>query len=76
MNAPDSVTATGELDTARYGNILRARRLVGVRGVGRTYDGFFKVRSVKHVIEPGTSYKQHFELTREGTGALLPMVLP
>ena len=76
MKAPDSVTATGELDTARYGNILRARRLVGVRGVGRAYDGFFKVRSVKHVIEPGTSYKQHFELTREGTGALLPMVLP
>jgi len=74
MNAPDSVTATGELDTVRYGNILRARRLVGVRGAGTSYDGFYKVRSVKHVIEPGASYKQQFELSREGTGALLPMV--
>jgi hypothetical protein len=74
MNAPDSVTATGELDTLRYGNILRARRLVGVRGVGRSYDGFYKVQSVKHVIELGASYRQNFELTREGIGALFPMV--
>jgi hypothetical protein len=76
MNAPDSVTATGELDTVRYGNILRARRLVGVRGAGRSYNGLYKVRSVKHVIEPGASYKQQFELRREGIGALLPVVLP
>jgi hypothetical protein len=76
MNAPDSVTATGELDTVRYGNILRARHLVGVRGAGRSYDGYYKVRSVTHVIEPGASYKQQFELRREGLGALLPIVSP
>jgi hypothetical protein len=76
MNAPDSVKATGDLDTVRYGNILRARRLVGVRGAGRSYDGRYKVKSVKHTIEPGVSYKQHFELARGGTGALLPFVLP
>jgi|ERR1043166_4139273 hypothetical protein len=74
MNAPDSVSATGELDTVRYGSILRARRLVGVRGSGKSYDGFYKVRSVTHLIEPGVSYKQNFELTREGTGALLPIL--
>ena len=62
MNASDSVTATGDLDTVIYGHILRARRLVGVRGAGRAYNGFYKVRSVKHMIEPGASYKQHFEL--------------
>ncbi len=76
MNAPDSVSATGELDTVRYGNILRARRLVGVRGAGRSYDGVYKVGFVKHLIEPGVSYKQTFTLRREGTGALLPMVPP
>ena len=74
MNAPDSVSATGELDTVQYGNILRARHLVGVRGAGKSYDGAYKVRFVKHLIEPGVSYKQTFELTREGTGALLPIV--
>jgi hypothetical protein len=72
MNAPESVIATGELDTVRYGHRLRARRLVGVRGVGTSYDGVYKVRSVKHVIEPGASYKQQFELRREGIGALFP----
>jgi hypothetical protein len=76
MNAPDSVTATGELDTVLYGNVLRARRLVGVRGAGRSFDGFYKVRSVKHLIDPGASYKQQFELGREGMGALLPVVPP
>jgi hypothetical protein len=76
MNAPDSVSASGELDTVLYGNILRARRLVGVRGAGRSYDGFYKVKSVTHVIEPGASYKQQFELSREGTGAVLPVVPP
>jgi hypothetical protein len=75
-SAPDSVTATGEIDTVRYGNILRARRLVGVRGAGNSYNGFYKVQSVTHEIEPGASYKQQFKLTREGTGALLPLVLP
>jgi len=76
MRAKGAVKASGELDSFRYGNILRARRLVGVRGAGRSYDGFYKVKSVKHTIEPGVSYKQHFELEREGIGALLPSVMP
>ncbi|MDB5069134.1 MAG: hypothetical protein JWM87_245 [Candidatus Eremiobacteraeota bacterium] len=73
-NAPDAITGTGELDTIRYGNILRARRLVGVRGVGRTYDGMYYVKRVQHRITVG-SYTQSFSLSREGTGALLPVVV-
>ena len=69
----DGVTATGELDGVRYGHVLRARGLVGVRGVGDTYGGLYYVKSVTHRIRPG-SYKQSFTLTRDGTGATLPLL--
>jgi hypothetical protein len=72
-NAPDSVAAEGELDAVRYGRVLRARRLVGVRGAGFTHDGVYFVRRVTHSIERG-GYRQRFSLTREGTGSLLPAV--
>jgi hypothetical protein len=35
----DAVEVTGEVDAVRYGSALRARQLVGVRGVGATYGG-------------------------------------
>jgi hypothetical protein len=73
--APDPITASGTVDTARYGHALRARRLVGVRGAGLTYDGLYYVRRVTHSIERG-SYRQQFELTREGTGSITPAVIP
>lgn len=69
------VTASGELDALQYGEILQARGLVGVRGVGFTNDGFYYVQSVTHSIRKG-EYKQRFSLTREGTGALTPVVRP
>lgn len=69
------VTATGELDALRYGDVLRARGLVGVRGVGFSHDGFYAVKSVTHSIRQG-EYKQRFTLTREGLGALTPVVPP
>jgi hypothetical protein len=74
-DAPDAVTAEGEVDSVRYGHVLRARRLVGVRGVGFSYDGPYYVRRVSHTLEPG-SYTQRFSLSREGTGSLLPAVIP
>lgn len=74
-NAPDAVTCTGRLDAARYGQVLRARRLVGFRGVGRSYDGFYYVSQVKHEFTR-TTYTQQFTLKREGTGTLLPVVRP
>jgi phage protein D len=64
-----SVTGNGQLDTINYGYILRAGELVGVRGMGASYNGNYYVRQVKHTIERGT-YTQSFTLSREGTGAL------
>jgi hypothetical protein len=73
--APDTVTCTGTVDTTRYGSVMRARRLVGVRGAGLSYDGFYYVRQVTHRIELGR-YTQSFSISREGTGNLLPAVVP
>jgi hypothetical protein len=72
-NTPDPVSATGQLDSVRYGNVLRARRLVGVRGAGLKHNGTYYVRRVTHEIEKG-KYTQDFTLSREGTGPLLPVV--
>ena len=73
-NAPDPVRGSGSVDTVRYGSILRARGLVGVRGAGVSYDGNYYVRSVTHDIAKG-AYTQSFTLSREGTGAMFPVVL-
>jgi hypothetical protein len=73
--APEAVTGNGELETVRYGAVLRARKPVGVRGMGTSYDGFYYVRKVKHVIARN-EYTQQFSISREGTGALLPVVRP
>lgn len=74
-NPSESVRGEGELDTVRYGHVLRARKLVGVRGVGESYGGDYYVRRVKHTITR-ESFGQQFSLSREGTGALLPVVRP
>ncbi|MET9271387.1 hypothetical protein [Kribbella sp. NPDC003557] len=73
--APEAVSGTGSVDTARYGSILRARGLVGLRGAGTDYDGYYYVRSVTHRISVG-SYTQSFALSREGTSSLTPVVAP
>lgn len=74
-NAPEAFTAQGEVDTARYGAVLRARKPVGVRGAGRSYDGNWYVTTVTHEIAKDR-YIQRFGLKREGSGALLPVVRP
>jgi hypothetical protein len=61
----DAVFATGSLDVLRYGRILKARQLVGVRGAGPAFDGLYYVKSVTHSIERG-EYKQSFQLARNG----------
>lgn len=71
----DAVTGSGEVDAVRYGQALRSRRLVGVRGVGQSYDGNYYVKEVTHRIKRG-EYKQSFTLRREGRGALAPLVVP
>ncbi|HEX5208417.1 MAG TPA: hypothetical protein VFW10_11585 [Steroidobacteraceae bacterium] len=61
----EAVSAQGSLNVLRYGRVLKARKLVGVRGVGTAFDGLYYVRSVTHHIKRG-EYKQDFELTRNG----------
>jgi hypothetical protein len=61
----DVISGSGSLDVLRYGRVLKARQLVGVRGVGITYDGLYYVSSVTHNIKPG-EYKQNFNLSRNG----------
>lgn len=71
--AADAVTGQGTLDVLRYGHVLQARQLVSVRGAGVSYDGFYYVTSVTHDIKRG-EYKQSFQLTRDGTVSLSPVV--
>ena len=69
----DVVQVDGELDSSRYGHLLQARGLVGLRGAGLTYDGLYYVKQVSHAIARG-SYSQSFSLVREGLGANVPVV--
>jgi len=69
----DAVTAEGTLDVARYGGVLNARQLVGVRGAGPAFDGLYYVKSVTHTIKRG-EYKQNFKLTRNGLVSTVPAV--
>jgi len=69
------VELTGELDASRYEALLQPRALVGVRGVGYSYDGIYYVKRVTHNVRKG-EYKQNFTLTREGLGAISPVVIP
>ncbi|HEY0408501.1 MAG TPA: hypothetical protein VGC89_22390 [Pyrinomonadaceae bacterium] len=69
----DAITASGSLNVLRYGRILKARQLVGVRGVGVAYDGLYYVKTVTHNIKRG-EYKQSFTLSRDGLISLTPRV--
>ncbi|WP_406208302.1 hypothetical protein OH807_36560 [Kitasatospora sp. NBC_01560] len=71
----DAVTGQGSLDVLRYGHVLRARHLVGVRGAGLAYDGIYYVNSVTHHIKRG-EYKQDFTLSRDGLVPITPVVIP
>jgi len=71
----EAVTGKGSLDVLRYGRILKARQLVGVRGVGLAYEGLHYVTSVTHKIKRG-EYKQSFELSRNGLISTIPKVMP
>jgi hypothetical protein len=69
----DAVTGTGSLNVARYGRVLKARQLVGVRGAGPAFDGLYYVKSVTHTIQRG-DYRQEFTLARNGLVSTLPRV--
>jgi hypothetical protein len=69
----EAVRGTGTLDALRYGRLLKARGLVGVRGAGEAFDGLYFVKHVTHSIKRG-EYKQNFTLTRNGLVSLTPRV--
>lgn len=69
----DAVTGTGSLDVVRYKRLLKARQLVGVRGVGTAFDGLYYVKSVTTTIKQG-EIKQSFQLTRNGLVSITPKV--
>ncbi|MFE7836520.1 hypothetical protein ACFU53_10825 [Streptomyces sp. NPDC057474] len=69
----DAVFATGTLDVAKYGHVLRSRRLVGVRGAGMAFDGLYYVTRVTHDIKRG-AYTQAFSLARNGVVSTVPAV--
>jgi hypothetical protein len=69
----DAVTGTGTLDVLRYGRLLKARKLVGVRGAGVAYDGLYYVQSVTSTLKRG-EFKQQFNLTRNGLVSITPVV--
>jgi hypothetical protein len=69
----DAVTASGTLDSARYGGVLQVGGLVGVRGAGLAFDGLYFVEGVDHEIRRG-EYKQSFRLSRNGLVSTLPRV--
>ena len=69
----DVVTGEGRLDVVRYGRILNARQLVGVRGAGVGFDGLHYVQKTTHQLKRG-EYKQSFTLKRNAIISNLPMV--
>jgi hypothetical protein len=69
----DAVSCSGSLNMARYGHVLRARSLVGVRGAGYAFDGLYFVQSVTSSMKAG-EFKQSFKLSRNGLVSLSPVV--
>jgi hypothetical protein len=69
----DVVSGDGTISVLRYGGILQARQLVGVRGAGLAFDGLYYVDSTKHQIKPG-EYKQTFTLKRNALVSNVPFV--
>jgi hypothetical protein len=69
----DAISASGSLNVLRYGRVLKARSLVGVRGAGVAYDGLYYVKSVTHDIKKG-EYKQSFTLSRNALISTTPLV--
>ena len=72
-DSQDSVSANGSLDVLRYGRLLKARGLVGVRGAGLAYDGLYYVSRVDSTLKRG-EFKQSFQLTRNGLISITPRV--
>lgn len=62
-----AITADGEVNTVAYGDVLRAKRPVMVRGAGLQFSGTYYVESVLHSFT-GDGYSQQFSLKRNASG--------
>ena len=62
-----SIRAEGELSTVTYGDVLRAKRPVNVRGAGRQFSGSYYVQKVLHHLSDA-GYSQRFSLKRNASG--------
>jgi hypothetical protein len=69
----EAISGSGTLNVLRYGQVLRAFQMVGVRGAGLAYDGLYYVRTVTHNIKRG-EYKQSFTVSRDGLVSQTPSV--
>jgi phage protein D len=82
--ADQFVAIDGEIDSRSYESVLRAKKLVTVKGAGERFSGLYYVTRVKHHFTT-EGYVQRFEGWRNGTGltgdeefgaSLLPVAVP
>jgi phage protein D len=62
-----AITAEGDVNTVAYGDVVRAKRPIMVRGAGLQFSGTYYVESVLHTFS-GNGYTQHFTLRRNAAG--------
>ncbi|HEU4580578.1 MAG TPA: contractile injection system protein, VgrG/Pvc8 family [Polyangiaceae bacterium] len=67
--AAEFVRLSGEIDGRTYGAVLRAKRLVTVKGLGASHSGLYYVTRVRHLFSP-EAYTQSFEAYRNGLDRL------
>lgn len=73
LSTDQVVTGTGAVDALRYGRVLEAPGVVGVRGVGNKFDGNYYVQKVQHEISRD-GWTQSFSIQREGLGSTVSTV--
>ena len=57
------IEGEGEIAGSVYKDVLKARKLVTIKGVGKTYSGIYYVTKVKHVFTD-SGYTQNFRVKR------------
>lgn len=62
-----AIVAEGEMNTVAYGSVLKAKKLVMVRGAGTQFSGTYYVRKVLHAFS-GEGYTQKFLAERNALG--------
>jgi len=65
--AAEFITIAGEIDGRCYGAILRAKRLVTIKGASASHSGLYYVTRVRHLFTT-EGYTQTFEAYRNGVG--------